>query len=290
MFNLKYVIKVIILTLLPLALLGTPVYANQPISNQPKDQIEYFNGVLSNEPDAEMRNNIKKTLKLYQEMDQSVLKSLQSKPSSKIIPSPKTGIAPLTSNTNITLGTPYTFGYATEGDWGGANVTGISSYSANYNLNNNESLVKCNDWGYGDADAWAWNGRRFDVSAGTQQSQTAYFNVNGNYAASLTATGATAYASYSLDFKLYDATIGQYVATNNITVVGAASSSEGGQSQKTPMGPYNKTFSATLQAGHEYVALLLAEGTATNVLGTAQTDGYNPPTFYADWGSYTISF
>lgn len=91
---------------------------------------------------------------------------------------------------------------------------------------------------------------------------------------------------------MYDATIGQYVTTTNITVVGAGGGSEGSQSQKTPMGPYTKNniFSATLQAGHEYVALLLAEGTATDILGTAQTDGHNLPTFYANWGTFTVRY
>lgn len=288
--KIKSVGKVILLVLLSLTLLSTSVYANQPGFNQSEDKAEYFRGLVSKESDAKVRSSIENTIKLHKEMDQQVLKSLQSKTNSNKKPS-QTNIAPLaTTDTSVLLGSPFTLGYATEGASGGENVIGISSYNSTFATSSNESLVKCSSWAYGDATAWAWNGRRFDVLAGTQISQTAYFQVNGNYAASCTATGPS-YASYALDFKLYDATTQQWVATNGITVGGAGGGSEGAQSQKTLLGPYSKNiFSATLQAGHEYVALLQAESTATNILGTAQANGYDLPTYYADWDTINVSY
>lgn len=239
--------------------------------------------------DPNQYNSLQRLLELRKQTEKEIMKSLKEADAEAHASQKITSESLITiESTNVSLGIDAWFAYSTEGKYGGSE-SGTGTYLSTYDLSTNRNLVKATSWGIGTGDGWAWTGRRFYVDGPSGTSQTAYFTVDGYYKAYLNAMGGESLvASYGLDLRLYDATTGQWVGSGNIANEMVNGSAD------TPTFDLNKSniFSYSLQAGHEYVVLMLAEA-GTNALFSAYCEANSYDTSlneYSDWYYIEITF
>jgi len=286
LINWKHVVTFItMLGLVTTFIVTVPSNANAVTTDRPSTLDEYLQQQLSSDKlDQAQQESLEKVVELRKITEQQVLESLMEATAEAAAASAG-DVGTLDVSTDIPLGTDYTFFFASEGKDGGS-ATGFADYTTSYDLDNQRNLVGSWSSGAGQGSGWAWTGRRFTIDG--SGSQTAYFSVNGYYAAMLSSFGQGSNAIMYLRLRLYDATEEQWVDEGTVALETEIDSS------MTHSDNYSKNnlIQATLEGGHEYVILLQFEGVSTSIAGfLAEVESGRPDlSYYSDWTYIELNF
>lgn len=185
----------------------------------------------------------------------------------------------LLDETDVPKGTDFEFYAASEGNkW--IATWGIAWGSSNYYVAVNENDMYEYSAGIGSADAWAWTGKRFNVTG--SGSQAAYIDFDGTGAASLLGS-YTGNAHWEVEITVYDATAATYIARSTIL-----SETSTNNWAKYPNTTYSESLYVSLQAGHQYVVQVITYGTVDEYgLGISDVDA-DDSTYHTDWDEIAI--
>jgi hypothetical protein len=153
--------------------------------------------------------------------------------------------------TNVPKGTDYTFTSASEGKNGATNWL-LAKATTSYVLAQRRNNVGAWTWGVGTASGWAWTGHRFNVTG--SGSRNCYVDFKGWAGVNLLG-GFTGSASWEVDVKVYDVTVGSYIGQATVF------KKESRNNQlMTDGGNYARSVLVSLTAGHQYVVYVVTYG------------------------------
>lgn len=181
--------------------------------------------------------------------------------------------------TSIPLGTDYSLYSSSEGnDWHA--TWGVGLADSDYHLATNRNDVFGYALGIGAADAWAWTGKRFNITGAG--SQLCYVDYDGTARAAMVGS-YSGRANWEVEITVYDATETTYIGRRIIL-----SETSTNNVAKYPNVDYSESILVSFEAGHQYVVQVITYCEVDEYLTGVSQVIANDSTYNTDWDEIAL--